>query len=224
VQGSLTDRREILVANLDSDRYELHVYSVDGHVSRFTVRDAASWQKLLDHLQPGRVFAQPHLMVGSARSLSIFPTARVVRVDLVMEGFPDWPFPYGAHDIQEISAEQFETRYRPEDYDPGQLPADGAPIVVFVEIEVSSGQRLYLEVHTRRETRLPVEQGMFFQQILSAHSLFARRQGGGVTLLNPAGVVRLTFHPGPLNAPPGTLSAEPLSDGNASDFVLLLDP
>jgi hypothetical protein len=211
------------VASVDSGRFELHVYSVDGYVSRFEVKEAA-WEKLLEHLQPGRVFAQPYLMAGADRSLSIFPTARVVRVDLVMEGFPDWPFPYGAHDIQEISAADFETRYRPEDYAPGHLPADGAPIVVFVEIEVSSGQRLHLEVHTRRETRLPVEQGMFFQQILSAHSLFARRQGGGVLLLNPASVVRLTFHPGPINSPPGTLVAELLSDRDASDFVLQLDP
>jgi hypothetical protein len=202
---------------------ELHVHSVDGHVSRFNVEGAAAVQELLERVQPGRVFSLPHLVVGGAHSLSIFPSASVVRVDLVMHQFPEWAFPYGASDILELSAEEFEERYEPAMDAALKATADGLPIVIYAEFELASGQRVFMEVHTRAETRLPVELGMFFQQILTAPSLFGRRRGGGAVMLNPANIVRLTFHPGPRNAPPNMIAAEPVTESAGSEFVLVLN-
>jgi hypothetical protein len=207
----------------DSAAHELHVTSIDGRVSRFHVEGAAAVKELLERVQPNRVFTQPHLIVSDRCSLSIFPSAGVVRVDLVAERFPDWPFFHGATDIQELSLEEFEQRYQPEAYEQASGPAEGAPIVVFAEVELASGQRVFLEAHARAEIRLPVEQGLFLQQLLSAHSLFARRRGGGAVLLNPANVVRLTFRPGPVTVPPHAIDAVPMATGDSSEFVLVLN-
>src|SRR5215208_898354 len=128
--------------SVHGSQVELHVHSVDGHVSRFIVEGTAAVQELLERVQPGRVFSLPHFVVGGAHSLSIFPSASVARVDLVMDSFPDWAFPYGATDILEISAEEFEERYEPGMDAAVQATADGLPIMVFAEFELASGQRL----------------------------------------------------------------------------------
>src|SRR5438128_1933514 len=90
---------------------ELHVHSVDGHVARFGQNDAAAVLTLLDHIQPGRIFSQRHLMIVGGGSLNVFPSAALARVDLVMNGFPDWPFHWGITDVREITETEFRQRY-----------------------------------------------------------------------------------------------------------------
>jgi hypothetical protein len=192
---------------------EIHVHSTDGHVSRFGQNDPEQVRGLLDQIQPGRIFGQRHLILAGGASMSIFPTGAVARIDLVMDCFPDWPFHHGILDVREITEEEFRQRYRPAEY-PGTLPgAPGATVQVYGEIELANGERLFLEVQTQVEPRLPVEQSLYFQQILSAHSLYARRHGGGAILLNPASIVRLTFYPGPPQTPPNAFCAVPLPPG-----------
>jgi hypothetical protein len=188
---------------------ELHVHSVDGHVARFRQNDAAAVLTLLDHIQPGRIFSQRHLMIVGGGSLNVFPSAAVARVDLVMNGFPDWQFHWGITDVLEITEAEFQQRYHPEDEGQGQ-PPPGAPVVAYGEMELVNGARIFAEVHTHVEVRLPVEQGLFVQQILTAPSLYGRRRGGGAFLINPAHIVRLAFYPGPSTTPPNALAAEPL--------------
>jgi hypothetical protein len=190
---------------------ELHIHSVDGHVARFIQNEPEAVRRLFDHVQPGHIFEQRQLVVASGHSLAIFPCAAVVRVDLVMEGFPDWEFHHGISDVQEITEEEFRQRYHPERYHPDHPLPPGAPVVAYAEIELADGERIFSEVHTHVEARLPIEQSMFLQQILSAPSLYSRRRGGGAILVNPASIVRMTFYPGPPTTPPNALPAEPLS-------------
>jgi hypothetical protein len=199
---------------------EIHVHSTDGLVSRFQQTDAEAARKLFGQFQPGRIFAQPHLIVAGGTSMSVFPTAAVARVDLVMDGFPEWPFYHGVSDVQEITEEQFRERYRPERYSAGLARTPGAAMAVFGEIELANGERIFVEVQIQVEPRLPVEQGLFIQQILSAHSLYARRRGGGAVVLNPANIVRLTFHPGPPETPPNALCATPLEATGITELRL----
>jgi hypothetical protein len=190
---------------------ELHVHSVDGHVARFVQNEPGAVRRLFEHIQPSKIFEQRQLVVASGHSLAIFPCTAIVRVDLVMEGFPDWEFHHGLSNVQEITEEEFRQRYDPEQYHAGHPLPPGAPVVVYAEIELADGERIFSEVHTHVEARLPVEQSMFFQQLLTAPSLYTRRRGGGAIVINPASIVRLTFYPGPLTAPPNALPAEPLS-------------
>jgi hypothetical protein len=190
---------------------ELHIHSIDGHVARFVQNEPEAVRMLFDHIQPAKIFEQRQLVVASKHSLAIFPCAAIVRVDLVMEGFPDWEFHYGISNIQEITEEEFRQRYHPDRYHPDHPLPPGAPVVAYAEIELAEGERIFSEVHTHVEARLPIEQSLFFQQILSAPSLYSRRRGGGAILVNPASIVRMTFYPGPLTTPPNALPAEPLS-------------
>jgi hypothetical protein len=128
-----------------------------------------------------------------------------------MEGYPDWEFHFGISEIQEITEEEFRQRYHPEQYGPQHPLPPGAPIVAYAEIELADGERTFSEVHTHAEARLPVEQSMYLQQILTAPSLYTRRRGGGAILINPASIVRLTLYPGPPSVPPNALPAEPLA-------------
>ena len=190
---------------------EIHIHSIDGHISAFTQSDPEAVRRVFDHIQPNKIFEQRQLVVASGHSMAVFPCAAIVRLDVVMDGFPDWEFHFGVSDVQEITEEEFRQRYHPgHGRDPLLLPP-GAPVTAFGEIELANGERLFTEIHTHVEPRLPVEESIFFQQILSAHSLYSRKQGGGAILINPANIVRLTFYPGPASTPPNALPAEPLS-------------
>src|SRR4051812_19500602 len=190
-------------------RVEIHVHGVDGQVSRFVQAEAEAAQNLIEHIHPSKVFEQRHLMIASSHSFAMIACQAITRIDLVMDRAPEWPFHHGITNSHEITAEEFRQRYRPENYDARLLPA-GAPVVVYGELELTSGAHVFVEVHTHAEPRLPVEQAMFLQQLLSAPSLYTRRQGGGAVLLNPHHVVRVTFYPGPGSTPPNALWAEPM--------------
>jgi hypothetical protein len=188
-------------------RLEIHVHTVDGHVAAFVQEDPERCRLLLEQMQPNRVFAQHHLTIASEHSLTVFPSASIVRIDLVTDDYPGWPFHFGIREVLEITEEEFRVRFDPE---APQEERPGAPVVRYGEIELKNAERVFYEVHTLVEPRTPVELGMFFQQILSAPSLHALRLGGGAVLLNPAQIVRMTFYPGPPVPPPGSWPADPL--------------
>jgi hypothetical protein len=187
---------------------EIHVHGIDGQVAAFVQSDPAAAAALLAHIQPGRVFTQSHLTIASEHSVTFFPCAAVARIDLVMDTFPDWPFYHGVSNILEITEEEFQERYRPEER---EAEPPGALVVRFTELELTSGERLVVEVHSREIPRTAVDQAMFVQQILSAPSLYARRLGGGAILLNPAQILRMTVYPGPPETPPNAWAADPLT-------------
>jgi hypothetical protein len=191
-------------------RIEIHVHGIDGQVSRFVQSKPEAAQKLLDHIHPNKVFEQRHLMIASAHSFAMFPCASIAQIDLVMDSSPDWPFHNAISDSLQITAEEFQQRYRAEKASPDRPLTHGAPVIVYADIELANGSHLYNEVHTHVEQRLPVEQAIFLQQLLSVPSLYTRRRGGGAVLINPIHVVRVTFYPGPQSTPPNALPAEPL--------------
>jgi len=190
---------------------EIDVHSVDGLVSAFQQTGEDSVGKLLEQAQPGRIFLQPYLAISSPRSLTVFPPARVVRVDLVMDYFPNWPFHNGVRDARELGEEEFRlcVTGTPE------APANAMELrLVYVEIEMTNGEQIYLEIEVRfREEHLTgVDFGMLLQNLLSAPSMHARRLGGGVILINPAHILRTQFYPAPPHPPLSAWSAGPISE------------
>src|SRR5436309_3736881 len=95
---------------------EVQIHSADGPVSRFVQEDAEAIRKLLDQMQPARIFAQHHLLITDDHSITIFPCSAIARVDLVMDHFPDWPFHDGVTDVAEITEREFARRYRAVQY------------------------------------------------------------------------------------------------------------
>ncbi len=91
----------------NTSHLEIQVHNSDGHVSAFTQSEAEIVQKLIEQMQPHRMFTQPYLTVAGQHSLTVFPSATVVRVDLVMRDFPDWPFYFSIRDAMELTEEEF---------------------------------------------------------------------------------------------------------------------
>jgi hypothetical protein len=168
-------------------------------------------QTLIDQMQPGRIFTQPYLAISSPRSLTVLPPTRVVRVDLVMQGYPGWPFHYGIRDAVELSESEF--RRRIADSSAGPLNARGMRSV-YAEIEVTSGEQTYLEIELDKdeEPMTQVDFGMLLQNLLSAPSLYARRLGGGALVINPAHILRLQFSPAPPHPPLSAWNADPIAE------------
>lgn len=189
---------------------EIHVHLEDGRVTKFEQNDPLLAQKLLDNLQPTRLFAQKILLFGSTDSLNAFQLTQVVRIDLIASNVPDYPFYNGVLDIQQITPDEFKQRYHPQTFVALRQAAQdspGEPITVFSEMELVNGERVFMQVCVKLEERLPLEQGIFVSQLFSAHGLHGRRRDGGILIINPANIVRFTLYPAPPAVPPGTWEA-----------------
>jgi hypothetical protein len=185
----------------------------DGRVAKFAQNDATAIQKIVEHIQPNRLFAQHHLVLGGDQTMTAIQCSHIVRVDLVADNLPQWPFHHGVLDVKEISDDEFFQRYDPEHY--ANLfrqgaPAPGTPLVAFAEAELTSGERVFMELQVQAQERTPMDVGVLLQQIFSAAGLHARRRGGGVAILNPANIVRFTLYPGPQVLPPNAWHASRL--------------
>ena len=189
---------------------EIHVHLEDGRVQKFQQPDTQAAQNLLAHLQPTKLFGQKVLMLGGADSLTAFQLSEVVRIDLISAQTPDYPFYNRVLDIEQITPDEFQQRYRPQTFAALRQSAQahpGEPITVFAELELVNGERLFIQVCVKVEERLPLEQGIFVSQLFSTTGIHCRRREGGVVIVNPANIVRLTFYPAPTTLPPGTWEA-----------------
>src|SRR3989442_1161205 len=123
---------------------EVQIHSADGPVSRFVQDDAKAIRRLLDQLEPTRIFEQHHLLITDDHSITIFPCSAIARVDLVMDDFPDWPFHKGVYDITEITEREFGRRYRAVQYQLRTPDTAGRPIAAFGEIELANAECVFL--------------------------------------------------------------------------------
>ena len=193
---------------------EIHFHLTNGAVEKFVQSDHAAIEAIVGNVQPQRVFTQPHLIVAGKYSMTVYSCSAITRVDFVMEGFPDWPFPLGVEDIQEITEEEFWERFRPEEDEKflrEQARPVGQPTVGWIQVELVSGERVFVEVHTKAVGHL--DQLRLITQIFTAASLYARRKGGGISFINPANIVRSTFTPGPAEAPKTAWAAHHMAPG-----------
>ncbi len=192
---------------------EIHIHLEDGRIVKFTQPDAALAKKILDHIQPNRFFLQSHLIIDGDYAITTFPCAGICRIDLIGDSLPVWPFHF-VTDMQQIPEEEFQRRIQPEPR-AGQTPpppAVGSSIMAYGEFELVNGERLFTALEIQVEQRLPQDLGHVIQQIFSLGGMHARRQEGGIVLINPAKIVRLAIHPGPSTTPPGAWQAHRLAD------------
>jgi hypothetical protein len=183
---------------------EIRVTQTDGSVSRFAQDDPALVKRILDAIQPARLFSVPLLTLGGDGALTVFPTSRIERVDLIGDSLPNWPYLGGAAAIREIAEEAFLAAY-----DPAQSVADrqkagdvpGTTQAGYTEYATISGRHVYWEVQMESRPMTRMDFGPYIQSLFSAGGLHARTEEGGVTILNPATITRLVFHPGPPTLP-----------------------
>jgi hypothetical protein len=189
---------------------EIVVHLVDGSSMRFGQSDAHALGKIFHNFQPSRLFANPMLTIGDHHSLTAFPSHRVVRVDLIARGTPDYDLPLGIGQVQEITDSEYDDAITQQ--------RAGVTQPRFGEIQLNDGSVVYIKLvpDAQEAVELAMERTpltamdqphAFLNRIFNGHGLVAQRLGGGLTILNPAQFARLKVYPDPLNMPPGGMPA-----------------
>ena len=192
---------------------EIHVHLEDGRVAKFVQSDPVLARKTLTLIHPGKLFSQRLITIHGDHSLTAYPCASIVRIDFVTDMALDWPFHHGAIAIDQILPTEFEERClaaitaRRKSSGP---PTPGEPITLYAQQELVNGERLFLEVHTTLQVRTSVDQNVFINNLFSSGGLHARRREGGMIIVNPAKLVSMALHPGPMEYTPGSWLANPM--------------
>ena len=181
---------------------EIRIHLTNGNVETFEQGDPAAIAEIFAKTLPQKIFTPRNILLAGSYSLTAYASAAIAMIELVADEVPQWSFPLGIREIRELSKEEFWERYRPgkdHRFVREQPRTVGEAMVSYVELELASGNHLYCEVHA--EVGLQPDRLHHINQLLSASCVFARRRGGGFTLVNMANVARFGLHPGPPEAP-----------------------
>ena len=194
-----------------SDVLEIRVHLEDGHVSRFVQSDPVIALKILEAINPNRLFTSPQLLIGSDYVLIAFQPRLVVRVDMITDLNPNWPLSANALNTREITQEEFETRCNPN-REFQRLPSQER--VAFGVCEMVNGDRVFLQTHKTgpQRQKLPLDAGILIQQVMTSDGLLARGRESGYIVLNPARMLRFTSYVGLQEMPANALAMRRLPD------------
>ena len=178
---------------------EIRIHTPSGSVETFVQDNPALVAAILKGIQSTKVFARDIITIAGEYSLTSFAASRVNRVDFITEDFAAWKYPDDILDVVELSEHEF--RERSHLNDPSRLERRRSPkqtgeyAVVFVEVEMSGGTRLFLE--TKIKVGLPAERLQRLRSLFSTGAVHFRMPQGGTAILNLANLVRFTLNPGP---------------------------
>jgi hypothetical protein len=187
----------------------IHVHTLDSHVTRFIQNDQNAVQHILEQIHPGRLF-QHNLVLQDERSTSIFPQTALVRIDLIMDRYPDWPFHNNCIRATELTEEMFRERSH-QAFVTGLRnthPLPGEIITVFADLTLANADRVYAQYEIQAQGTTPADVGMMVQHFSMEPIQHLLRHGGGAVLINSAHIMRLNLYPGLLPIPcawPATL-------------------
>jgi len=178
---------------------EIRIHTQSGSVESFYQDHPAHVDSILKGIQSTRVFATNIITIAGDFSLTTFAASQVNRVDLISKDAPPWKHAEDIVDVVELSEEEF--RERSHLNNPARLERRRSPkqtgefAVVFVEVEMTGGSRVFLAAKIK--VGLPAERLQRLRTLFSAAALDFRLPQGGTAILNLKNLVRCTFHPGP---------------------------
>ena len=180
---------------------EICVHLRSGTVERFYQDDEARVLETMTSLQPSKLFSEPHLYVAGDHSVTVYPSSAVAMVEFITGELPEWiETPAGTH-AHEITPEAFLTEINSaEGSTLRESPRPvGEVFVGYAQLELSNGERLHAEIHTK--VGLPLEQAQLMNRLLALPSFNLNRLGGGRNRVNPQDIVRCELCPGPATVP-----------------------
>jgi hypothetical protein len=197
---------------------EIRIHTCEGSVETFFQDNPALAARILKGIQSRSVFTGNIITIAGDYSLMTFVASRVSRVDLIAEDLPLWKHPADILDVVELSEDEF--RERSHVNDPARLERRRTPkragefAVVFVEVEMTGGNRIFLAV----EIKVPLEAERLhrLRMLFSSPAVHFRLRQGGTAILNLNNLVRSTFYPGPDVTPIDAWPAHHLSGQQAS--------
>ncbi len=205
---------------------EIRIHTQSGSVETFFQDNPALVASILKGIQSTKVFATNSITIAGDYSLTTFVASHVNRVDLIDEALPLWKHPDDILDVVELSEDEF--RERSHLNDPARLERRRSPkqtgesALVFVEVEMTGGTRLFLAAKIK--VGLPAERLQRLRSLFSAAAVHFRMRQGGTAILNLKNLVRFTLNPGPDVTPIDAWPAHHLSRGVESrGLALALD-
>ncbi len=192
----------------------IRVHLADGSVQSFVQADEPKARRLYECVDPGRLFAQPHLVIAGTYSKSVFVPAEVVRIDFVQHSYTCWDFPEGYADVVELTEADFRKHAhldQPELMPKREQPTPpGNPLVSVLQLFLRRTAPIYLM--TEFSVKLPAENQSFMRFLLSRTGFHMRLRGGGVAVVNLAHLTGYTAYPGVVQVPADSWMAEPLAE------------
>jgi hypothetical protein len=192
---------------------EIRIHTQGGSVETFFQDSPALAARILNEIQPAKVFTRDIITIAGDFSLTSFVTSRVNRVDFIAEDLPLWDYPSDILYVVELPEDDF--RERSHVNDPARLERRRSPkrtgefAVVFVEVEMTGGDRIFLAAEI--QVGLEVERLQRLHRLFSATAVHVRLLQGGISILNLKNLVRFTINPGPDVTPMGAWPAHHLS-------------
>ena len=196
---------------------QISIHKVDGTITKFVQHDAGEVKRILDSFLPAQIFDRDRFVITDENSITSFPVSKITRIDLVPEQLTQLVFPSGIVDAVELSETEFETLvHNPmmrEQW--GQMRTNDDSLVTFLDLEMADRQRLLLttEMHVTLQSEVLWDTNWF---PLEGSSLCFRMRSGGVSVLNLANLVRLTFFPKPVNTSPDVWHARQFPESQSA--------
>lgn len=189
---------------------EIQVCLANGKHATFFQNDESVSLQILNSIQPNKVFNQPHLIIASDHSMTAFSPQAIARLDLISPHFvPQWPFPQGIREMREISESDFIERRQASIKAATSAAGGGSDLLrEHIVVGLSGGYRLFLETLAKIDAE--AEKRHLVNHLFQMNSFWARRHGGGVTIVNPIHLLRLTLYPCPSPTPLQAWPAQPL--------------
>lgn len=183
---------------MDSDtaNLEIRIHRVDGTTSSFAQDELELSGKILEGLDPEKIFARPRIILGDRSSHTVIPVNQITRVDLDINPNCPLTFPVDLVEAVELMPREFETlveNLAAHDQWNNLGELDGF-VVTFLNLEMGDG----LSVLLTMEVDSVSPQGLCELRdfLLSRPALCFRASGGGVAILNLGNLACLTIFPG----------------------------
>ncbi len=189
------------------------IHTQGGSVETFFQDNPALADRIWKGIQSTKGFIGDTITIAGDYSLTTFVASRVNRVDLIAEDLPLWEYPTDILYVVELPEDDF--RERSHVNDPARLERRRSPkrtgefAVVFVEVEMTGGDRIFLAAEI--QVGLEVERRQRLHMLFSAPAVHFRLLQGGISILNVKNLVRFTINPGPDVTPMGAWPAHHLS-------------
>jgi hypothetical protein len=173
---------------------KIDVYLVDGTVRKFVQRNPEQIQKILADVHPRKLFEEKFLRLAEPSFMTIFPSRSVVRVDFIMQGYPEWA-QTEILEVMQITPETFRIKSNPERgaTPKATLSQIGQPFSGYCEFDLATGQRIPVEIRTIVPARS--ELGVMLSYLLDTSTVVVKRIGGGIIFVNMSHAIRFRLHP-----------------------------
>ncbi len=178
----------------------VEIRASDRKLTRFCQTDGERIRKILHALTSPRLLTQPQLAVASEDSVTVIP---VRHIDMILARTSAAPlvfpliFPAGLLDISEES-EGAGGEDGGEEYFDGDAPV--SPLVSHVKVHTVGGWAINLRI-VAPAGNLAHDHRHWFTHFMKLPAVAFRLKDGGIGLINPSNLTRVSAHPKPDGVP-----------------------